>query len=80
MTRFVPWGNGCMPFGREGLLGNTRTSADGAKKTVDEDRTNDGCYTVLHGDPKAANFFYNRAQYADVVGANATSVGDTHPF
>jgi hypothetical protein len=26
----------------------------------------EGCYTVLHGDPKAANFFYNRTQHGGV--------------
>ena len=39
-------------------------SSSGGGRVVDE-----GCYTVLHGDPKAANFFYNRTcttQHGDV--------------
>lgn len=49
--------------------------ADGTKGKADEGGTDEGCYTVLHGDPKAANFFYNRTQHGNVGSTDAAGVG-----
>jgi len=55
--------------------------ADGTKGDEEGGETNnDECYTMLHGDPKAANFFYNRKRkrttQAAVAGNNETGVSE----